>query len=146
MNKNSIIHAAGGVERFMQAWNTSTSREEVAQKLGMTLHSVKHAVSTMRSWGIEIPTFHPNQHVKKKVVVVEPTGKVNTLYDEKLPVANMVKGKTTTQRAASVEPHQEGWMIYFHYPNLGPIGPFELRSEALEKEQAVVTEFLIKEI
>ncbi len=77
-------------------------------------------------------------------LVIEPGGQIRCIYDEALDLAGM--GSTTITRASQVEPDSDGkW-----WADLGPVsgpllGPFVLRSEALQAEKTwLETHWLVR--
>jgi hypothetical protein len=68
-------------------------------------------------------------------LVVEPTGHVRAIYDEQIDLATI--GALSIRRASHVEPNADGRWHADLSPVSGPfLGPFALRSEALEAECA----------
>jgi hypothetical protein len=68
-------------------------------------------------------------------LVVETTGHVRAVYDEQIDLATI--GALSIRRASHVEPDTEGRWHADLSPVSGPVlGPFPLRSEALEAERA----------
>ena len=68
-------------------------------------------------------------------LVVEPTGRVRAIYDERIDLATI--GAVSIRRASHVEPDDEGRWYADLAPVAGPVlGPFAVRSEALEAERA----------
>jgi hypothetical protein len=68
-------------------------------------------------------------------LVVEPTGRFRAVYDEALDLATI--GTLSIRRASHVEPDAKGRWHADLSPVSGPVlGPFALRSEALEAERA----------
>jgi hypothetical protein len=67
-------------------------------------------------------------------LLVGPDGTVRAIYDEAIDLAML--GKPTIKRASSVEPDERGRWTADLSPVGGPVlGPFDLRSEALEAER-----------
>ena len=67
-------------------------------------------------------------------LIVRPDGAVHCLYDEALDLAAL--GRISIRRASHVEPDEEGNWWADLAPCGGPrLGPFDLRSEALQAEQ-----------
>ena len=68
-------------------------------------------------------------------LVVEPDGRVRAVYDEPIDLATI--GVLSIRRASHVEPDAEGRWHADLAPVSSPVlGPFALRSEALEAERA----------
>ncbi len=68
-------------------------------------------------------------------LVIDPAGRVRAVYDETLDLAALGRMKIT--RASHVEPTPDGRWTADLGPMFGPVlGPFALRSEALEAEHA----------
>lgn len=67
-------------------------------------------------------------------LLIQPNGIVRAIYDETIELASL--GIVDIQRASHVEPTTDGrWMADLS-PVGGPLlGPFALRSEALDAEQ-----------
>jgi hypothetical protein len=66
---------------------------------------------------------------------VQPDGSLRCLYGEELNLAAL--GRITIRRASHVEPTDDGRWTADLKPSGGPLlGPFALRSEALEAERA----------
>lgn len=66
-------------------------------------------------------------------LVIDPTGEVRCLYDEKLPLTDF--GRLTIARGSHVEPTDAGLWTADLSPVGGPLlGPFATRSEALAAE------------
>ena len=67
-------------------------------------------------------------------LVIQPDGTVRTIYAETIELASL--GKVDIQRASHVEPTTDGRWTADLLPVGGPLlGPFALRSEALDAEQ-----------
>ena len=67
------------------------------------------------------------------VLTVTPAGTIRMLYDERLDLRAL--GRPTIQRASCVEPTESGESTADMAPSGGPVlGPFRLRSQALEEE------------
>ena len=67
-------------------------------------------------------------------LVIEPGGQVRCLYEEAIDLTTL--GKATIQRASHVEPDAHGLWWADLGPVRGPLlGPFPVRSEALEAER-----------
>ena len=67
-------------------------------------------------------------------LVVLPDGTIRAVYAEGIDFRQL--GKLTIARASHVEPDVKGHWIADLTPVAGPLlGPFDLRSEALEAEQ-----------
>ena len=74
-------------------------------------------------------------------LVVDPGGGVRCLYGEVIPLASL--GVLSIARASHVEPGHDGWYADLS-PSGGPeLGPFALRSEALEAEEVWLEENLL---
>ncbi len=68
-------------------------------------------------------------------LLVNPDGEVRCLYEEAIELADL--GLATITRASHVEPDSEGRWWADLAPVQGPkLGPFLLRSEALQAEKA----------
>ncbi len=68
-------------------------------------------------------------------LVIEPGGRVRCLYGEAVDLAAL--GTLTIRRASHVEPDAEGRWSADLTPVNGPrLGPFALRSQALDAERA----------
>jgi hypothetical protein len=68
-------------------------------------------------------------------LVAETTGRVRAVYDEQIDLATI--GALAIRRASHVEPDREGRWHADLSPVSGPVlGPFAVRSEALEAERA----------
>jgi hypothetical protein len=68
-------------------------------------------------------------------LVVQPDGQVRCLYDETIDLA--VLGQMTILRGSHVEPDTSGRWLADLSPVSGPtLGPFDLRSQALDAERA----------
>jgi hypothetical protein len=66
-------------------------------------------------------------------LVINPSGQVRCIYDESLDLASF--GPLQITRASYVEPDEEGSWWADLTPVHGPkLGPYRLRSEALEAE------------
>lgn len=67
-------------------------------------------------------------------LLIRPNGQVTCLYDEAIDLASL--GSLAINRASHVEPDDSGRWHADLSPVGGPtLGPFELRSEALEAER-----------
>ena len=67
-------------------------------------------------------------------LLIQPNGIVRTIYAETIELASL--GKVDIQRASHVEPTTDGRWTADLSPVGGPmLGPFALRSEALDAEQ-----------
>ena len=67
-------------------------------------------------------------------LVITPSGSVRCLYSEELDLHAL--GRLTIKRGSHVEPDQQGQWLADLAPVCGPVlGPFRLRSEALEAER-----------
>ena len=72
-------------------------------------------------------------------LVIDPAGRIDTIYDEALDLAAF--GRMTVTRAGHVEPGRDGSWTADLRPVGGPVlGPFGLRSEALKAERAWLQE------
>ncbi len=70
---------------------------------------------------------------------IDPTGVATSLYDETISLA--VLGQLTIHRASHVEPDSHGEWWADLAPSGGPrLGPFSVRSAALQAETAWLTE------
>ena len=68
-------------------------------------------------------------------LIVEPTGCVRAVYDESIEISTI--GAVSIRRASYVDPDEEGRWYADLAPVSGPVlGPFAVRSEALEAERA----------
>ena len=68
-------------------------------------------------------------------LVVDPTGRVTTIYDEAIDLASL--GRLSITRASSVEPAGDASWHADLSPVRGPrLGPFRNRSEALAAEKS----------
>jgi hypothetical protein len=66
-------------------------------------------------------------------LIIRPGGRVHCLYDEAIDLTTL--GTTAIVRASHVEPDDEGCWWANLEPIHGPkLGPFRLRSEALQAE------------
>jgi hypothetical protein len=66
-------------------------------------------------------------------LVVEPSGVIRCVYDETLDLAAL--GQVSITRGSRVEPTADGHWLADLSPVRGPkLGPFDLRSQALEAE------------
>jgi hypothetical protein len=67
-------------------------------------------------------------------IIIELSGTARCIYTEEIDLAAI--GSPTITRASHVEPDQQGRWQADMGPMRGPLlGPYELRSEALEAEQ-----------
>lgn len=67
-------------------------------------------------------------------LVIQPNGNVRCLYGEEIPLDSI--GPLSIQRGSHVEPNKTGGWLADLSPVSGPVlGPFRLRSEALQAEQ-----------
>ena len=75
-------------------------------------------------------------------LIVSPDGTIRAVYAEAIDLG--VLGNLVISRASHVEPDERGRWLADLTPVAGPVlGPFDLRSEALEAEQAwLVTNWL----
>ena len=75
-------------------------------------------------------------------LIVSPDGTIRAVYAEAIDLG--VLGHLVISRASHVEPNDRGRWLADLTPVAGPVlGPFDLRSEALEAEQAwLVTSWL----
>ena len=75
-------------------------------------------------------------------LIVSPDGTIRAVYAEAIDLG--VLGHLVITRASHVEPDDSGRWLADLTPVAGPVlGPFDLRSEALEAEQAwLVTRWL----
>ena len=68
-------------------------------------------------------------------LVIDPTGRVTTIYDEAIDLASL--GLLIITRASSVEPTPDARWLADLSPVRGPrLGPFRQRSEALAAEKS----------
>jgi hypothetical protein len=68
-------------------------------------------------------------------LIVSPEGTIRAVYAEAIDLG--VLGHLVISRASHVEPDDSGRWLADLMPVAGPVlGPFDLRSEALEAEQA----------
>ena len=76
-------------------------------------------------------------------LIVSPDGTIRAVYAEVIDLG--VLGHLVISRASHVEPNDSGRWLADLTPVAGPVlGPFDLRSEALEAEQDwLVTNWLI---
>ena len=77
-------------------------------------------------------------------LIVSPDGTIRAVYAEAIDLG--VLGHLVISRASHVEPNDSGRWLADLTPVAGPVlGPFDLRSEALEAEQAwLVTNWLTR--
>jgi len=74
-------------------------------------------------------------------LLVGPQGELHSLYDDRLPWREF--GPCAIRRASHVEPNTTGEWLADLAPVGGPLlGPFNTRAEALQAEQAYLTEHL----
>jgi hypothetical protein len=75
-------------------------------------------------------------------LIVSPDGTIRAVYAEAIDLG--VLGHLVISRASHVEPDERGCWLADLSPVAGPVlGPFDLRSEALEAERAwLVTNWL----
>ena len=74
-------------------------------------------------------------------LVIDPRGGIRCLYGEAIDLSAL--GTVSIKRASHVEPDEEGRWIADLSPLGGPrLGPFALRSEALEAEAAWLDNYL----
>lgn len=67
--------------------------------------------------------------------MIRPSGQIACLYDERLPLARL--GGVHIRRASQVEPDADGrWWTDLGLSSGPRLGPFALRSQALEAEVA----------
>ena len=68
-------------------------------------------------------------------LIVSPDGTIRAVYAEATDLGSL--GPVVISRASHVEPNDSGRLLADLTPVAGPVlGPFDLRSEALEAEQA----------
>ena len=68
------------------------------------------------------------------ILLVQPDGTVSGIYSEEINLACL--GRPSIRRASHVEPDAEGyWWADFSAVDGPKLGPFALRSEALDAEQ-----------
>jgi hypothetical protein len=77
-------------------------------------------------------------------LIVSPDGTIRAVYSDAIDLG--VLGNLVISRASHVEPNDSGRWLADLTPVAGPVlGPFDLRSEALEAEQAwLVTNWLTR--
>jgi hypothetical protein len=76
------------------------------------------------------------------ILTVDPQGGVRCLYNEAVDLASL--GAVSIRRASHVEPDDQGRWWADLAPMRGPrLGPFALRSHALDAERLWLEEFLI---
>jgi hypothetical protein len=76
------------------------------------------------------------------ILVIGPQGGVRCLYNEAVDLASL--GAVSIRRASHVEPDESGKWWADLSPMRGPrLGPFTLRSQALDVERLWLEEFLI---
>jgi hypothetical protein len=76
------------------------------------------------------------------MLIVGPQGGVRCLYNEAVDLASL--GAVSIRRASHVEPDESGKWWADLSPMRGPrLGPFTLRSQALDAERLWLEEFLI---
>jgi hypothetical protein len=75
-------------------------------------------------------------------LIVSPDGTIRAIYSEEIELGSL--GPVVITRASHVEPNDSGRWLADLTPVAGPVlGPFDLRSEALEAELAwLVTHWL----
>ena len=74
-------------------------------------------------------------------IIISPRGDALSIYDEAIDLATI--GRVTFRRASHVEPDEQGQWFADLAPVSGPrLGPFVLRSQALDAEQVWLTEHL----
>ena len=80
-------------------------------------------------------------HNEQFSISIAPNGDLSFIYDDKR--ADLCEqGEATTRRASYVEPSSKGWTADLT-PVAGPVlGPFRLRSEALDAERSWLEENL----
>ena len=75
---------------------------------------------------------------------IDPGGAITCLYSEAIDLSGL--GSLTIRRASHVEPDEHGRWWAQLAPVGGPqLGPFALRSEALQAEQAWLEHFTIEQ-
>jgi hypothetical protein len=75
-------------------------------------------------------------------LLIDPLGQVHCLYSEMIDLS--VLGVAAIRRASHVEPDEAGCWWADLAPVKGPmLGPFHLRSEALQAEAAWLDQFLL---
>jgi hypothetical protein len=76
------------------------------------------------------------------ILTVDPQGGVRCLYNEAVDLASL--GAVSIRRASHVEPDDQGRWWADLSPMCGPrLGPFAIRSQALDAERLWLEEFLI---
>ena len=76
------------------------------------------------------------------MLVVNPQGGVRCLYDEAIDLASL--GPLSIRRASYVEPDEHGQWWADLAPVAGPkLGPFALRSAALDAERQWLEDYLV---
>ena len=73
------------------------------------------------------------------LLIVDPQATIRCLYSEQLDLARF--GSVTIRRASHVEPDAQGhWWADLSLLNGPMLGPFSVRSEALDSEQRWIEE------
>jgi hypothetical protein len=76
-------------------------------------------------------------------LVVDPAGQIRAIYGEQIDLATL--GRPRVFRASHVEPDRDGRWHADLRPLIGPVlGPFALRSQALEAEVAWLEEHWLR--
>jgi hypothetical protein len=76
-------------------------------------------------------------------LLIDPKGTIATIYDELLDLAPL--GSITIRRASHVEPDEQGRWTVDLSPVGGPVlGPFALRSAALDAERAWLSTYWLE--
>jgi hypothetical protein len=76
------------------------------------------------------------------ILTVDPQGGVRCLYNEAVDLASL--GAVSIRRASNVEPDESGLWWADLAPMRGPrLGPFAVRSQALDAERLWLEEFVI---
>lgn len=83
------------------------------------------------------------EFIMQELIINFSDGNIHTIYNEDIDLAAL--GRLNINRASYVEPDKYGYW----YADMSPIhpvklGPFRLRSEALEAEHKWLTEYFIK--
>ena len=73
-------------------------------------------------------------------LVIDPSGQVRCLYAETIPLTSI--GSLSIRRVSQVEPETDGWYADLARSGGPKLGPFLLRSQALEAEEAWIEEQL----